>query len=193
MVLWNPSPLLLNELKWNARLTQDAPDTEREDRYLVLQCRRNRKNTSGELGKSIANEDGAPKVTDRTICNRLLEAGYPARTPLKKPLLNKDQRRKRLQWAKAHKDWDVERWRQVLWSDETSFSLFPRPGNVKVRKPGEEIRGDCIVPTLKHGVKLWSGSFHASGVGVLRRITGIIDQYQYHTILTKSVMPELGE
>ena len=71
MVLWNPSPLLLNELKWNARLTQDAPDTEREDRYLVLQCRRNRKNTSGELGKSIANEDGAPKVTDRTICNRL--------------------------------------------------------------------------------------------------------------------------
>ena len=163
--------------------------TEREERYLVLQCRRNRKNTASELGESIANEDGTPNVTDRTIRNRLIEAGYPARTPLKESLLNKDQRRKRLQWPKTHKDWDVERWRKVIWSDETSFSRFPRPGNVKVRrKPGEEIRGDCIVPAVKHGggkIVVW-GSFHASGVGILRRITGIMDQHQYQTILTKS-------
>ena len=168
--------------------------TEGDDRYLLIQCKKDRKKTAGELRKVITNEDDTPKVTERTICNRLLEAGYAARVPLKKPLLTKSQRQKRLQWAKAHKDWGVERWRQVLWSDETSFSLFPRPGNVKVRrKPGEETRDECMVPTVKHGggkIMVW-GSFHASGVGILRKISGIMNQHQYHTILTNSVMPQL--
>ena len=115
--------------KWNARLAQDAPERQRRGRIVISCC------NAGEIGKTPPVSWGSQlqtrTVTDRTICNRLLEAGYPARAPLKKPLLNNDQSRKRLQWAKAHKDWDVERWRKVLWSDETSFSLFPLPGNVK--------------------------------------------------------------
>jgi transposase len=35
------------------------------------------------------------------------------------------------------------------------------------------------------------GSFYASGVGVLRRVIGNMDQHQYHTILVNAVLPEI--
>ena len=168
--------------------------TESDDRFLVVQCKRNRKKTAVELATTIKNEDNAPKVSPRTVRRRLTEAGYPARKARKKPLLTKRHRRDRLKWAKEHKDWTVEQWRNVLWSDEAPFTLFPRSGNMYVRRqPGEALREDCIVPTVKHGggkIMVW-GCFHASGVGLLKRITGNMDQHQYHSILTHSVLPEL--
>ena len=52
---------------------------------------------------------------------------------------------------------------------------------------------DCLVPTVKYGggkIMVW-GCFHASGVGILKLVTGHMDQHQYHSILTHSMMPEL--
>lgn len=168
--------------------------TESDDRFLLLQCKRNRKKTAIELSGTIKNEDDTQKVSAWTVRRRLSEAGFPARKPRKKPLLTRKHRRDRLEWAKLHRDWSEEQWNNVLWSDEASFTLFPRPGNTYVRRqPGEEMNEDCLVPTVKHGggkIMVW-GCFHASGVGILKLVTGHMDQHQYHTILTHSMMPEL--
>jgi transposase len=167
--------------------------TEAEDRYLKVQCKRNRKSTAVELAKTIK-KNGKPKATVRTIRNRLLEIGYPARIARKKPLLTKVQMKKRLQWARDHKDWTIQRWTKVLWSDESFFTLFPHTGRQYVRRqPGEAMREDCLAKTVKHGggkIMVW-GSFHASGTGILKRITGTMDKNKYHTILTRTVIPEI--
>lgn len=168
--------------------------TKSDDRWIEIQCKRNRRLTAVALEKTIRKQDGTPKVTVQTVRNRLLDAGYPARIARKKPLLTKMQKKNRLAWAKEHKDWTENQWRKVLWSDETSFSLFPRAGHQYVRRqPGEGMRDDCLSKTVKHGggsIMIW-GCFHASGVGVLKRITGHMDQNQYHSILTHTVMPEM--
>jgi transposase len=168
--------------------------TESDDRFLLVQCKRDRKKTAVELTGTIKNEDDTPKVSAWTVRRRLTDAGYPARKARKKPLLKARHKKDRLEWAKLHQDWTAEQWSNVLWSDEASFTLFPRPGNTYVRRqPGEEFEEKCLVPTVKHGggkIMVW-GCFHASGVGVLKRITGIMDQHQYHTILTHSFMPEM--
>ena len=31
---------------------------------------------------------------------------------------------KRLQWAKVHKDWTIEQWNKVLWTDKSKFEMF---------------------------------------------------------------------
>jgi transposase len=132
--------------------------TQSDDRHLLVQCKRKRKRTAVDLRTEITNEDGQPKASVWTIRRRLVEAGYPARKARKKPLLTKEQKKARLKWAKDHKDWTVERWSKVLWSDESPFTLFPRAGHQYVRRqPGEELREDCVSPTVKHGGK-WFGA-----------------------------------
>ena len=52
------------------------------------------------------------------------EAGLYGRIAVKKPLLRNQNNVKRLQWAKAHKDWTTELWNKILWTDESKFRIF---------------------------------------------------------------------
>nr|CAH7756314.1 unnamed protein product [Callosobruchus chinensis] len=45
------------------------------------------------------------------------------RRPLRVPLLTARHRTARLQWARAHQDWLLPQWRNVLFSDESRFGL----------------------------------------------------------------------
>jgi transposase len=57
----------------------------------------------------------------------------------------------------------------------------------------EELKDDCLAPTVKHGggrIMVW-GCFHASGVGVLKRIEGIMDGEAYYRILRHQVGPQM--
>ena len=38
----------------------------------------------------------------------------------KRPILNEELAKERLTWAIAHKDWDWEEWKTIIWSDECS-------------------------------------------------------------------------
>nr|CAH7739329.1 unnamed protein product [Callosobruchus chinensis] len=45
------------------------------------------------------------------------------RRPLRVPLLTARYRTARLQWARAHQDWLLPQWRNMLFSDESRFGL----------------------------------------------------------------------
>nr|CAH7732097.1 unnamed protein product [Callosobruchus chinensis] len=47
------------------------------------------------------------------------------RRPLRVPLLTARHSTARLQWARAHQDWLLPQWRNVLFSDESRFGLIP--------------------------------------------------------------------
>jgi hypothetical protein len=57
-----------------------------------------------------------------TVRRRLRESGLYGRIAAKKPLL-KDTIKKRLAWAKKHKQWTLDWWKSVLWSDESKFEV----------------------------------------------------------------------
>jgi hypothetical protein len=60
--------------------------------------------------------------------------------------------KKRLAWAKKHKQWSLERWKSVLWSDDSKFEILGSNHCVFVRcRIGERIISACGVPTVKHG------------------------------------------
>jgi hypothetical protein len=114
---------------------------------------------------------------------------------VKKPAMTQNHKKARLAWARAHQDWSVERWRRVLWSDESPFTIqaAPRTGKVWVQDNGPGLNPRQIQGTKKHGgghIMVW-GCFSAAGVGSLKWVDGTMDAKGYHGILTARVLPEL--
>ena len=65
------------------------------------------------------------------------------RIATKKPLLN-DSNKKRLAWAKKHKQWTLDRWKYVLLSNESKFLIFGSNHRVFVRRRvGERMISAC--------------------------------------------------
>ena len=107
-------------------------------------------------------------------------------------MLRKQNVVKKLSWTRAHKNWLLDKWKSVLFTDESKYELFGSHRRQYVqRRPGECFNPDCIVSTVKHGggsVIVW-GCFGNNKVGDLVRIEGIMDTKYYHKILTRHAVP----
>lgn len=74
-------------------------------------------------------------------------------------LLTLKQKLKRLNWAKILVNWKREQWCSVILSGETKITLCGSDGVKYIRRRiGEDMRPDCIIPTVKHPVNamIWS-------------------------------------
>ncbi|GBO10545.1 hypothetical protein AVEN_216874-1 [Araneus ventricosus] len=70
--------------------------------------------------------------------------------PTRKSFVSAINCEKRLQFAKQHKDWIVEQWGNVMWFDESRFSLFQNDERTRVsREPHKAMDTSCIVPTVQ--------------------------------------------
>ena len=78
---------------------------------------RNRRLTSTQL-KRDWNETSLVSCSSRTVMD---DAGLYGRVARKKPLLTDRHKTIRLNWAKEHKDWSVDDWYRVIWSDKSKF------------------------------------------------------------------------
>ena len=127
-----------------------------------------------------------------TVKRRLQMAGLNDRLPGKKPLLRRVNKMKRLRWAKEHKNWTMEEWQKVFWTDESKFEIFGSRRRIYVRRRvAEKLAAACIVPTVKHGggsVMIW-GCFEGSTAGNLIKIKGILVKERYKQILQRHVIP----
>ena len=88
----------------------------------------------------------------------------------------------------------MDYWNHVLWSDEMKINLFS-PDDFKHvwRRPGEEYKDKCVMPTVKHGdgnVMVWD-CMNAAGVEELHFIEGNMNSNMYCEILQQSMIPSL--
>ncbi|GBC25217.2 IS630 family transposase [Rhizophagus irregularis DAOM 181602=DAOM 197198] len=99
------------------------------------------------------------QVTTKTIRKNLHELNIFSRIPAFKPLLNDKQRENRLNWCIERKDWSVRKWKSVIWSDESRFTIFKNDGPGRVwRTPGTRFNVKNMVPSIKHGgggIMMW--------------------------------------
>ena len=57
-----------------------------------------------------------------------------------------------MDFALAHKDWTLEDWKRVVWSDETKINLLVSDGRQWVwKKPGEKLSNRLVKETKKCG------------------------------------------
>ncbi|CAK9824990.1 Transposable element Tc1 transposase [Anthophora retusa] len=165
--------------------------TPAEDRAITIISKRNRRKTAPEITAEI-NASRPEPVSLTTVKRRLRKAGLHGRIAMRKPLLRKQNKAKRLAWARSHKDWVLEDWKKVLWTDESKFEVFGSKRRKFVRRSaGERAIESCISPTVKHGggsVMVW-GCFGSTSVGDLVKIDGILNKERYKGILETNALP----
>ena len=67
------------------------------------------------------------RISRQTTRRVLFRFGIGSYVAIKKPLLTVKDRIKRLNWARKHQDWLVEKWAKVIFSDESNLrSLIAR-------------------------------------------------------------------
>ena len=53
-----------------------------------------------------------------------MKAGFHKTKPTRKPGLTNKMKMERLKWCLDHKDWTLEDWENVIWTDETAVVLL---------------------------------------------------------------------
>ncbi|GFV58829.1 transposable element Tcb2 transposase [Trichonephila clavipes] len=98
--------------------------TPNEDRYLVLTARRHRNINATLLQQHLRSATGTT-VSTQTVRNRLHGVGLYARRPMICVRLTSMHRRDRREWATEHVNLKRNEWSNVLFSDESRFSVHP--------------------------------------------------------------------
>ena len=84
-------------------------------------------------------------ISAHTVMRRLRERGIRARRPYVSPILTRRHRQARLQWCHAQRRWLACQWNQVLFSDESRFTLEKADGRVRVyRRIGGRYLDACV-------------------------------------------------
>jgi len=138
-------------------------------------------------------ENGGKEVSINTFRKAIYSLGYHSRVMCRKPLISLTNQRKRLAWAKERQNWTIADWKKVLFSDESTFTVFKITGKQYVwRTPKEKYDAECIMPVVKHsqGQMVW-GCFSWYGLGPLTAINGYVNASAYIKILQEYAIPAI--
>lgn len=164
---------------------------DRDKRTLRRIVVRNKKTTAAKVTAEL-NATLTNPVSTKTVRRELHKQGISGRAAIPKPLITDRNAKIRREWCHVHKTWSLEQWKKVIWSDESSFTLFPTAGRVYVwRTPKQAYDQDCLQPTVKHGggsVMVWAAISWYS-VGPIVTLQGHITAKDYLNVLCDQVHP----
>ena len=140
--------------------------------------------------KDVTNQS----ISSQTVRRNLKEIGLRPVVKRKRPLLTARHRRERLQWAERCKEYTVEDWKRVVWTDETKINRLGSDGRKWVWKEvGEPLNDRLVESTVKFGggnVMMW-GCMLWEGIGYATRIEGKMDAELYCAILDDELQQSL--
>lgn len=174
------------------RPNKTSPET---DRRIIVMAKKNPFISSKAISAEVGNV-----ISPATVRRRLQQAKLPGRIARKVPLMRKQNIKMRLSFAKEHLLWSgcegEEKWRNILWSDETKINLFGNDCQRNVRRPtGKEFHVKFTKKTVKHGggnIMVW-GCFSWYGVGPIHRIENTMNAGGYREILQNVMLPYAKE
>ncbi|GFU16308.1 transposable element Tc1 transposase [Trichonephila clavipes] len=134
--------------------------TPADDRYIVLQARRNRRQTAREIARHTTQATGRP-ITRFTVARRLHGGGLFARRPVRCVPLTPAHRRRCSLWCREHRNWRDNEWGRVLFTDESRFSLSSDSHRILIwRERGSRNHPSNIIERDRYGgrgVLVWGG------------------------------------
>ena len=181
---------------------------------LASQPGRGRKSTVHPVAKRVIKmATGKRHQSTRKLSRRLTKAGYKVShttvhrylrenlgmKPLKlrkSPKLTEKQRVHRLKFARERRNWSVEDWQRVLWSDESPYELYHPPNRQNDRVWAARGSDVPTVPTVKHSAKVhvWGMMSHRalSQLHVVPPKVVINAEYYRENILAKECLDAIN-
>lgn len=168
----------------------------RTDRKLIIAVKRHRFQPVPRLAISWIAAAGI-NCSVRTAYRRLAEIGLRSYRPVVRIPLTSQHKRRREDWCRERAHWTIEAWRNVLWTDESRFTLDFHDGRVRVhRLPNERFAPCCIAEHDRYGggsVMVWAGIWHG-GRTALITISGTLNAQKYRDdIVVPIVIPLAAE
>lgn len=200
------SPSVINRLwaryletgNYSRRPGQGRPraTTDRQDRYLRNLALRQRHSTARMLRNDFQVATGV-RLSDQTVRNRLHGDSLSARRPATGPVLTVAHRRRRLEFANNHVNWQLAQWRCLMFSDESRFHVSACDRRVRVwRRPGERYADCNIVEYDRFGggsIMYWGGISFDGRTDLYRVGGGSLTALRYRDeIVDPIVRPYLG-
>ena len=169
--------------------------TNGSQKILKTIVKNNNKKSAEEIKNKFVEKTNI-EVSTKTIRRNLHEMQIFSRIPARKPLLSDQQREQRLRWCIQKRNWTVRKWKSVIWSDESRFTIFANDGPGHVwRTPGTRFNIANMVPTVKFGgggLMVW-GCFSGKGLGPLVKVEGKMNRLDYIQILEKHLLPLINK
>ena len=117
----------------------------RAERYIQKLSLKDRRRSPVSIAAEIE-EVGVSLLVLRQYVTLYIKLVCMAVTPRRKPLL------KTKKFAEDMSTKHMDYWNHMLWSDEMKINLFGSDGfKHEWRRPGEENKDKCVMPTVKHG------------------------------------------
>lgn len=140
------------------------------------------------------NEERPEPVSRRTIQHNLHKNNYRRSVAKKKLVIKENNRKKRLSWCRGKRQWSVENWKRVIFSDESKI-MIGHDERVRIwRKKDEGWRPDLVEKRnlqAKYEVMIW-GCICWEGVGTMTPVEGNINAAKYQDILEENLWPVLA-
>jgi transposase len=100
-------------------------------------------------------------VSCHTIRRRLHGMGIFSRVAKRKPFVSSLQQARRLAFARQHAKWSLDKWKRVLFTDESSFEIGKNSRRVRAWRTAQEAdHPEALTPTFKSGrtsQMVWGG------------------------------------
>ncbi|GFW44707.1 transposable element Tcb2 transposase [Trichonephila clavipes] len=134
--------------------------TPADYRYIVVQARRNRRQTAGKIARHTTQATGRP-ISRFTVARRLHGGGLFSRRPVRCVPLTPAHRKRRSLWCREHRNWRYNEWGRVLFADDCRFSLSIDSHRILIwRERGSRNHPSNIIERDRYGgrgVLVWGG------------------------------------
>jgi transposase len=162
-------------------------------RYAVRTVTHSNTVSASQAAQQLCNLTGQ-SIHPSTVRRALRKAGLKAVKKPKKPQLTYAQQQVRKAFALAHKDWTVEDWKRVLWSDETKINRLGSDGlKWAWARKGDPLSNRLIRETRNFGggsLMFW-GCMGWNGTGLGCKLEGTMTKFVYLDILRDELMGTL--
>jgi len=137
-------------------------------------------------GTAEINERRTKKISYSTIRRVLKQKEVIASLAVKKQFLSITDKKKRLKWCKERKNWSIEKWAKVLFTDEANFEVTNRKGRFWFwRKKSPSTKYKFVLSKTQGGggsVGIW-GCINEQGTGMSSLYDGRLNSLRYIDIL----------
>ena len=130
-----------------------------------------------------------------TICCNLRKVELHACILCHKSAMTETHHQAHLEWAFAHRNWIMRKWRSVLFSDESTFTQFQQGHQEKIwHELEEKLNSDCIAVTVKYSPsRMFWGCFFWHGLGPIVLLKDSVTGQTYAKIIQDYVILTLDE
>jgi transposase len=148
---------------------------------IVSELQRDRFATSKDITAAI-DAQATPPVSDRTVRRYLARLDYRNSLPRVIPFITDVQKIKRIEWARAHSEFD---WKRIFFSDETMIQLS---ANITRAWHKNDSRPTCRTTKYPVKVMFW-GAISVYRKSPLLVVSGTLNASRYQTLLAGEFLP----